>query len=227
MAAKTRKEAPPKTENILKSVDSATTVALVDPIAIKITYILAKIKIIHPNIITITGGITTILAAYSFVKGNIFAGSLLWYITYLLDCIDGKLARLTDRVSKLGGILDETIDNIGAIIIPTSAMVAINNPTFRVASTLWVLNYLISIIWERKNRNTRKASRAHTIKIFGRRAYLIPTRYDRNFLLYIVAPPLIASRSIVAQIMAQTISIAIIGIEIASIIIKIMPQRGK
>ena len=83
-----------------------------DWLGIPITNLFAKIKFITPNSVTIVSGILGILAAYYFFLNEILIGTLYIYFSFLLDCVDGNLARKTKRTSKIGAKLDNTTDTI-------------------------------------------------------------------------------------------------------------------
>lgn len=65
---------------------------------------------ITPNMVTSTGLLLVIAAAYLFWKGQYGWGLLAgWLMTYL-DTVDGKLARVTIKSSKFGHLFDHAID---------------------------------------------------------------------------------------------------------------------
>ncbi|MBC7341573.1 MAG: CDP-alcohol phosphatidyltransferase family protein [Clostridia bacterium] len=98
-----------------KQRDSWWTVLVVDRIAIPLAAWVASYTNIHPTTITllsIGAGLTSAWYFYSY-DGTYFRlamGAVLYELCFLLDCIDGKLARLTHRGSKLGGVLDAVGD---------------------------------------------------------------------------------------------------------------------
>lgn len=71
------------------------------------------IKWLTPNIVTIMSIITCLSAGLLLVFGHgdyyLFASFLL-FITPILDCLDGRIARITKRSSQLGDYLDKTFD---------------------------------------------------------------------------------------------------------------------
>lgn len=72
---------------------------------------------IHPNTVTLLGFIP-IFCQYLSIKYcdrpfiHLFA-----MINYWFDCVDGELARQTNQVSKIGGILDTIHDTITGIML--------------------------------------------------------------------------------------------------------------
>jgi len=102
---------------------------------------------INPNIITITGLIFPVLFLFFMSQKN-YILSLIMLIGTAFDTIDGAVARLTNKVTKFGGLLDSTLDRVAdALIIigfSASGLVSIN----LVIVTL-VTSYLISYIRSR------------------------------------------------------------------------------
>ena len=67
---------------------------------------------VHPNVISLFNVGITFLAVPLFAQGYWLTGFTLAYTMSVLDSVDGKLARLTFRASKLGDILDHGLDII-------------------------------------------------------------------------------------------------------------------
>jgi phosphatidylglycerophosphate synthase len=67
---------------------------------------------VHPNVVTILNVILTFAAVPLFAAGRWTAGLALAYAMSVFDSVDGKLARLTFRASRLGHYLDHGLDTI-------------------------------------------------------------------------------------------------------------------
>ena len=65
-----------------------------------------------PNMVTYIGTFCTLLAIYYISINEFHFAALSYFIGYLFDCIDGKLARKHNMTSKEGMVLDLTSDNI-------------------------------------------------------------------------------------------------------------------
>jgi len=65
---------------------------------------------ITPNMVTSTGLLLVIAAAYFFWKGQYGWGLLAGWLMTFLDTVDGKLARVTIKSSKFGHLFDHGID---------------------------------------------------------------------------------------------------------------------
>ena len=65
-----------------------------------------------PNGITILGFLITVVSAYLVASGWLIAGGIVFLAGGALDLMDGALARLTDRVSPFGALLDSVFDRL-------------------------------------------------------------------------------------------------------------------
>ncbi|MEV6967365.1 CDP-alcohol phosphatidyltransferase family protein [Hamadaea sp. NPDC051192] len=101
-----------------KERDSWWTVLLVDPVAVRLTRVLAGVRWITPNRITLTAFTIGLVAAVCFSRataGWLVAGAALYYVSFLLDCVDGKIARLNGTGSIFGMWLDYIFDHVRII----------------------------------------------------------------------------------------------------------------
>src|SRR5215213_10377641 len=90
-----------------KKRDAWWTVFLVDPLAARIILPLANWTKVTPNQVSLASFVVGLLAAAAFWQGDhhaLVAGALLYHISFVLDCVDGKIARLkgTGSVSGCG-----------------------------------------------------------------------------------------------------------------------------
>jgi phosphatidylglycerophosphate synthase len=67
---------------------------------------------VHPNVVTLLSIVLTLWAVPLFAQGQWVAGLLMAYGMSVLDSVDGKLARLTFRSSRIGNALDHGLDLI-------------------------------------------------------------------------------------------------------------------
>lgn len=84
-----------------------------NPLVYRLTWIFANYTRFTPNQITIISFIVGILSAYSFLYGiwpYMLIGALLFEFSYIIDCIDGRIARLKRLESRFGAYLDITAD---------------------------------------------------------------------------------------------------------------------
>jgi phosphatidylglycerophosphate synthase len=86
--------------------DSWWTEVLIEPFAIRLVRLLADHTPTMPNQLTALSAMLTVAAAGGLLEGGRFAliaGALLFQLSLLADCMDGRLARLTGEVTALGG----------------------------------------------------------------------------------------------------------------------------
>ena len=93
-------------------VDLFTTRLFVDPVAVPLVALFSNFKFLTPNRVTLLALIAGLVSAFFFSTGSFTAGAFSYYIFFLFDCIDGKLARLTKNFSPLGAFYDFTVDRI-------------------------------------------------------------------------------------------------------------------
>jgi CDP-diacylglycerol--glycerol-3-phosphate 3-phosphatidyltransferase len=72
---------------------------------------------VPPMLITIFSLILAIIAFLFYWRGLFLLGALFLILCGLFDTFDGEVARQTNRVTKIGGFLDSTIDRINEFII--------------------------------------------------------------------------------------------------------------
>ena len=65
-----------------------------------------------PNTVTWIGFFITVGAAVLVATGHLLAGGITLLVAGFFDMLDGALARLTNRVTRFGGLLDSTLDRL-------------------------------------------------------------------------------------------------------------------
>ena len=78
--------------------------------------LLAKTPI-TPNTLTWFGFLLTVGAAALIVTEHLFAAGLVVLAAGFFDMLDGALARLTNRVTRFGAILDSTLDRFAEAVL--------------------------------------------------------------------------------------------------------------
>ncbi|MFK7988546.1 MAG: CDP-alcohol phosphatidyltransferase family protein [Sandaracinaceae bacterium] len=92
----------------------------VHPLSDGLLYLIANHAPVHPNVLTGLAFLAALAAAPLFASGDASSmrlGAGLFYLAFLLDSIDGGLARLTDRTSKLGALLDVGTDFLRSALL--------------------------------------------------------------------------------------------------------------
>ncbi|REE98208.1 CDP-alcohol phosphatidyltransferase family protein [Thermomonospora umbrina] len=100
---------------VCKGRDAWWTVLLVDPIAIRLTLVVANRTSITPNQLTAVAFALGMGAAGCFALGSpgwLVIGALLYHVGFVVDCMDGKIARLKRTGTLFGGWLDFMLDRV-------------------------------------------------------------------------------------------------------------------
>ncbi|MFF3613252.1 CDP-alcohol phosphatidyltransferase family protein [Streptomyces sp. NPDC002580] len=114
----TRRDIPPLAEvrrRTEKKRDAWWTVLLVDPVATPLVRQVAMRTKVTPNQITVGAFLLGLVSAACFALGEwrwLVAGAVLYHVSFIFDCMDGKLARLTGQGSVFGAWLDFVFDRI-------------------------------------------------------------------------------------------------------------------
>lgn len=96
-----------------KARDYWWTVIVVDPIARPIARAIARRRMLTPDQVTwisLVFGAPTGLAYGFGTRWGFIAGALLFFVSFVLDCVDGKLARALKTSSPQGKLIDELAD---------------------------------------------------------------------------------------------------------------------
>jgi phosphatidylglycerophosphate synthase len=89
----------------------------VDPLVMPLAERLGPVGAITPNLVTMCAGFLAVGAAACFVVGWFKLGGLLFILRYLVDCLDGQIARVQARSSARGAALDLTVDVVGISVV--------------------------------------------------------------------------------------------------------------
>ncbi|NUR92529.1 MAG: CDP-alcohol phosphatidyltransferase family protein [Nonomuraea sp.] len=109
-------------EQTYKSRDAWWTVFLVDPLAGPLVVGVANRTRITPNQITWGAFLLGLGSAGCFLAGDLVAGAILYHLSFVLDCVDGKIARLKGTGTVLGGWLDYVFDRIRVLTCALALM---------------------------------------------------------------------------------------------------------
>jgi phosphatidylglycerophosphate synthase len=111
-------------ERTYKARDAWWTVLLVDPIASRLVWFVAPYRRITPNVLTSLATVLGLAAAACFAfqdRGWLIAGALLFHLSFVVDCMDGKIARLNGTGSMFGAWFDFMFDRL-RVIVCTAAL---------------------------------------------------------------------------------------------------------
>ncbi|MEU6996870.1 CDP-alcohol phosphatidyltransferase family protein [Nonomuraea sp. NPDC046570] len=95
--------------------DSWWTVYFVDPVACRVALAVANHTRITPNGLTVFSLVLGMLSAASLATGTLVAGAVLFYLSFMIDCVDGKIARLKGTGTPFGLWLDYVGDRIRVV----------------------------------------------------------------------------------------------------------------
>jgi CDP-diacylglycerol--glycerol-3-phosphate 3-phosphatidyltransferase len=78
----------------------------------------ASVKLgIHPNMLTLIGMLINIGAAWALGKDQFLLAGVIMIVANIFDFIDGKVAHITNTVSRFGAFLDSTLDRFSDIAL--------------------------------------------------------------------------------------------------------------
>ncbi|MEU8265925.1 CDP-alcohol phosphatidyltransferase family protein [Sphaerisporangium sp. NPDC049002] len=95
--------------------DSWWTVFMVDPVACRVALFVANRTEITPNALTRFSLVLGMASAACFAANRLVLGAVLFYVSFMIDCVDGKIARLKGTGTPFGLWLDYVGDRIRVI----------------------------------------------------------------------------------------------------------------
>src|SRR5262245_41094797 len=105
--------------------DAWWTVLLVDPVAGPIVRLLAPYRLITANGLTLVAFVVGLGAAGLFWQASrpaLIAGALLYHLSFIIDCVDGKIARLHRSGTIFGSWIDFICDRIRIVVCTLALM---------------------------------------------------------------------------------------------------------
>ncbi|MEU4675720.1 CDP-alcohol phosphatidyltransferase family protein [Micromonospora sp. NPDC023737] len=108
-----------------KARDSWWTVFLVDPLASRLVWLVARFPSVTPNRLTVAALVLGLGAAAAFAAatpGWLIVGALIFHLSFVVDCMDGKVARLNGTGSLFGAWLDYILDRVRVLICTVALM---------------------------------------------------------------------------------------------------------
>ncbi len=72
---------------------------------------------LNPNFLTTVALFISIFAGYFFAIGEFIIGGILTLLSGIFDTIDGKIARMTNKVTKFGALYDSTLDRYAEVVV--------------------------------------------------------------------------------------------------------------
>lgn len=90
------------------------------PLANRLVVLVSNYTELTPNQITAVSSVFRLLSALCFLGGSrwgLVAGALSYYLAYVIDCVDGPVARLKGKTSTFGRYFDHLSDLVGDLLI--------------------------------------------------------------------------------------------------------------
>jgi phosphatidylglycerophosphate synthase len=182
----------------LKPVDAWWTVVAIDPIAIRVIWLMSRLRArTTPEQITWASLVPGLACGASFATGHYVAGAVLYQFSFLLDCLDGKWSRLTRSSSERGAFLDGLVGTL--VLVAAVGGLGFgerrgSDAALAIAGTVLLLgvraasNYLTIYLHAEDNR-VHTVFRTGDSSWLARHRLLAPLAFpDRHVLLFVVAP---------------------------------------
>lgn len=126
---------PPPFALPVKERDAVWTAYVIDPLAAPLVARVRDVRAVTPNRLTVCSAIVALGAALAFALGPLLAGALLFQLSFLLDCMDGKLAAARGQRNPGGRLYDVMSDCARLAACATGLAVALRDEA-AVASVL-------------------------------------------------------------------------------------------
>lgn len=180
----------------LKETDAWSTVIFADPLGIPLARLLSYTPI-HPNVVTVASLLPALACVYFFWRGDplsLIWGALLFQFSWILDCTDGKLAKMTGKQTKLGAKLDPVIDLVRKLF----ALLALSWGVYRQFGTTWLLWTTGGVLFHYgihffAHHTPPRISQSKIPQVLPERRIIrrvgqLYTAYDEQFLILFIAP---------------------------------------
>ncbi|WP_028951032.1 CDP-alcohol phosphatidyltransferase family protein [Sulfurihydrogenibium subterraneum] len=170
----------------LKDKESWIAITFFEKVYTNIALWLANYTSLTPNTITFINFFIVISSALMFYMNNFIIGGILYLLFYILDGVDGTVARLKKISSKYGEFLDVAFDVLGVFFISISISWSLYEETKSIISfTLAVLFPYTSILDAFLGYLTREMNKKALSHSFSSNRYiLVPLQSDFGLILF-------------------------------------------
>jgi phosphatidylglycerophosphate synthase len=96
----------------VKARDCWWTVLVIDPLAAPMIRALLPIRRVTPNMLTAVAALVGVLAGAAFAMNQLLLGGVVFQLSFLVDCMDGKLAHTRGDANRYGPYLDAVGDAV-------------------------------------------------------------------------------------------------------------------
>ncbi len=122
--------------------------------SVKIGIAFSKLRI-SPNQWTLLSIIPAIVALYFLVYGEFLFAAIFFILSSFMDLIDGSVARVMGKASKLGAYLDTIVDRyVEGIII--FALLFAGLPDFYIPISAWIFLYIFGSLMTTYSKSAAK-----------------------------------------------------------------------
>lgn len=121
--------------------DYLITIVVTNELSLLLTLMILKTKI-TPNAVTVSSIISAGICSFLYSFGEFLFGSFFLFLSHLLDCTDGNLARARNQFSLIGRWLDMVVDRLSHSII----IVGVSIYFFKLSMYSWVYVSLLDVI---------------------------------------------------------------------------------
>jgi hypothetical protein len=123
----------------MKARDAWWTVVVIDPIAGTLVRLVSPVRRVTPNLLTLVSAVVAAGAVAAFAVGWLVVGALLFQASFVIDCMDGKLASLREQFGRYGGssTSSPTPSGSGAVPPPWPTPRRPTHPTSRPGRPFW------------------------------------------------------------------------------------------
>jgi phosphatidylglycerophosphate synthase len=192
------------------------TVLVVDPVALPLVRLLARKRWLTPDQVTLVSLLFGLPVGLAYASGRIglVVGAVLFYLSFVFDCVDGKLARALDISSPRGRALDQIADGARRASAAVGLAFYLWRSDGPETDLLWIAVFGILSFYFMEISGAEKRDPASRIggrwaEALGRRRLLpTPGMPDVSAIVYVVGP---LTGSVVPAI---AVGLAMIGVAI-------------
>jgi len=139
-----------------------------------------------PNHITMMRLLLSTIAIILIMNNNFIGGTVLYFVSYFFDCLDGHMARKYKMYSKFGDIFDHIVDLFVNVTVVVLVLLKIKNNRIRILYVVCVLVLLILLhistgcqekIWDDNKENKEDEYLSFIKKMCYRKEWVKWTRF--------------------------------------------------
>ena len=141
---------------------------------------------ITPNLVTVCSFAVNMVANYQLLNNQFAIAASLYFFSYVLDCVDGQLARLRGVVSKFGMFFDPVLDGLKDLITFLVFIAYFSDSSIFIFSLVGMFNVSASIVfdWVRHTiQNRPKDIRESHKTLFMKLGIIFWSVPTRNFII--------------------------------------------